>query len=461
MINKNSILYISLLFLYGFLLHSNYYVVSFFVFLVIITLIIVKPKYGFILFLITVVVSPDLVVIKTYTGEEIINHSIFLDSFGGLTFITMTSIFILFISFIRNPNIEINKFVFFLIFVPLMIPLYGFLTTSNLGEYVSSSSYIIVLIAMFLFIKSVDIKQETIIDVLYKSIIVTMLINIIITFYSGFTLIFWGSMAYAFPIILLMKYKTRSFLMDIFLISLLLTNLMIFPSRGRIIVFLIVLSIYFIIKLSKKNLIKVVISLLVIILILIPTYKFIIPAEILSYAEWKLSTFDASDEENQSASIRLIEFKNIILGSIDKIYPIFIGEGYGGYFVDKYAPFYIPDLLDANAFKNEWIYDRTFYRPHTVLNILLLKAGIIPTVIFFSGLFYLTIYYMKKVSRFDSANLFIIVLPFLAVVMYTQKLQIIFAICLYILNESLINYHRVKDNNEYQKKSVGNIDKLG
>jgi hypothetical protein len=447
--NKKSFISLFLIFLYGLILHSNTFFVSVIVFIIVLTLIISLPKHGFILFLITVIISPDLLVTKTYTGEVIISHSIFLDSLGGITFITILSISILIISAIRKPNLEINKFIFFTIFVPLIIPLYGILTTNNIPEFISSSSYFVVLIAMFFFLQSIKINRETLIDIFYYSIITSMILNIIITFYHGFTLVFWGSLCYAFPMVLLMKYKNRSYFTDILLISLIVMNLLIFPARGRIIVFIIILTIFLIVKLNVKNFLKTTVSIMIVSLIVVSLYKNIIPNEVISYLEWKIGTVDPTDMENESSSIRLIELQNIIMGSFDKIYPIFIGEGYGGYFVDKYVSFNISSILDSHAYKNEWIYERTFYRPHTVLNILLLKAGLLPTMIFFSSIFYLIGYYLRKIGKTEVNTRFIIVLPFLAFVMYTQKLQIVFAICMYILNESIIKYNKKKLDKRY------------
>ncbi|MFL7943679.1 hypothetical protein ACKA0G_24760 [Priestia megaterium] len=445
MLNKKKIFIVTLIFLYSLIVHLNSYYVSIFSFILIVSTVLLKPKIGFYVFLVTIIVTPDLNVIAIYSQKILISHSIFLDTLGGMTIITITTISVFAISFVRNFNIQINKFIFCFIILPLIIPLYGIVTTDNFREYISAASYIITVLTMFYLLSTIKVETTKVIHILYVCLIIKMIdIVIFTTMLEGFTLVYWGSVAYLFPIVLLIKHSKRSSLFSTILILLVISNLIIFPARGRIALFLVILLIFIFSNTSIKKLAKVLTLLCVSMSISYIIVTTLVPDEVTSYAKWKIETANPTEEENKSASIRYIEFQNIILGSLHKGYPLIIGEGYGGYFVDKYVPFNISDLVNDGkgaAFKPEWIQSRQFYRPHTVLNILLLKAGILPTLVFFAGLFYLALKYCVLVKNKNEIHLLIGILPFIAFIMYTQKLQLIFGLILVLFNQYLVRKH--------------------
>lgn len=82
-----------------------------------------------------------------------------------------------------------------------------------------------------------------------------------------------------------------------------------------------------------------------------------------------------SGEYTQSPAVRIYEFKNIVSDFARSVYPLFIGRGFGAYFIDWQYPFDIPlGLFDYS--KEELIMGR-YFKPHTFFNFLFLKGGLL------------------------------------------------------------------------------------
>jgi hypothetical protein len=82
-----------------------------------------------------------------------------------------------------------------------------------------------------------------------------------------------------------------------------------------------------------------------------------------------------SGDFTASPAIRIYEFKNIVTDLANSIYPLFIGRGFGAYFIDWHFPFQIPlGLFDYS--KEELIIGR-YFKPHTFFNFLFLKGGLL------------------------------------------------------------------------------------
>lgn len=76
-----------------------------------------------------------------------------------------------------------------------------------------------------------------------------------------------------------------------------------------------------------------------------------------------------------SPAVRIYEFVNIVQDFGRSVYPLFIGRGFGAYFIDWQTPFEIPiGIFDYS--KDQLVLGR-YFKPHTFFNFLFLKGGIL------------------------------------------------------------------------------------
>lgn len=106
---------------------------------------------------------------------------------------------------------------------------------------------------------------------------------------------------------------------------------------------------------------------------------------LLAFLLYKLQFFTteiwSTENLSNSASIRQLEFINIINVAQEKIYPFIIGQGAGGSFNFDYTG---GINLGVSDYSSDEISSNTFYRPHTFVNYIFLKGGIILLIAYVS-----------------------------------------------------------------------------
>ena len=117
---------------------------------------------------------------------------------------------------------------------------------------------------------------------------------------------------------------------------------------------------------------------LILMLTIPPMILYAINSSIYYFLLFKMDFFTKelwSGDFTQSPAIRIYEFKNIVTDMANSIYPLFIGRGFGAYFIDWHFPFQLPvGLFDYS--KEELIMGR-YFKPHTFFNFLFLKGGLL------------------------------------------------------------------------------------
>lgn len=120
------------------------------------------------------------------------------------------------------------------------------------------------------------------------------------------------------------------------------------------------------------------IVMLILLIVIPPVILYNISSSAYHFLVYKMDFFTKeiwSGEFTQSPAVRLFEFKNILMDFVNSIYPLFIGRGFGSYFVDWQVPFTIP--LGLFDYSKEQLISGCYYKPHTFFNYLFLKGGII------------------------------------------------------------------------------------
>jgi len=225
---------------------------------------------------------------------------------------------------------------------------------------------------------------------------------------------------------------------NISIIKVVYTNILFFCvmrfSRGDIIFFLldILLLIYINIRMKiKKVAINGILNLSILILALIGVFSYImieINPKLFSFVMWKIRTLVDNDGSSVSAGLRIIEFRNIISYDFTRI---LVGHGLGGYF--EFHWFKPQHQLNLSDYSQYQLYEQKFFKPHTFINYMLLKHGIIGLVVYLSMVFD----FFRKAVRLSDNFLFLKCLcvafaPF-ALNIYWQPVSLIYFIVLYYL----------------------------
>ena len=110
---------------------------------------------------------------------------------------------------------------------------------------------------------------------------------------------------------------------------------------------------------------------------------------------WKLTTFNEIDiyaekHRSLSALTRYIEILNIYYQHLADN-TLFLGAGFGSYFTDSHVPFPYT-LYGTDSYRDEWIDNRTFFKPHTTPIFFFLKIGL-------GGVFIYYFVYIKVVFK--------------------------------------------------------------
>ncbi|ENL6904417.1 hypothetical protein AB5R89_004584 [Enterobacter ludwigii] len=92
--------------------------------------------------------------------------------------------------------------------------------------------------------------------------------------------------------------------------------------------------------------------------------------------------FSGDEQSSGSVLVRLYELQNIIGYSINQIYPIFIGLGFGGYFDFSLTGY--PIVLGVSDYSINELLTNKFVRPHSFTNFMYLKGGLIFLIYYLS-----------------------------------------------------------------------------
>lgn len=436
------------LFLYSFLLHADIAYFSALSAIAIVVLMICKPILGVPFFVATVVLAPDRPV-SVLSGATLVEHSIFLDTVGGFTYISLIVFFVAFLvgMYVIKDKIPLQKGVIIAFAIPFLLPFYGFLTTDDMRKCISDSRYFLAPFAVFGVLALSKFSYQKLLWLLNWCLVAKCVTMLFVAFTGGgISLVYWGTTGYFMPLILLLNID-RNTAHNIILTIIVLISLLIYPARGRLMVLGLALIVVFF---HGKNTHRIALGVLILLIVtsalpwLAKNY-----GAVHRYFTWKITTVNIFDPTSHSSSMRKDEFMNIGYEAITKIYPFFVGEGYGGYFVDNYKQFDYAEISGGGAFRDEWIHKRAFYDPHTNINFMMLKSGVVFTAIFFGGIMYFAFIKRYKVPK--QLRLALFFLPVIAVAMQSIKISLIFGMFIYLLNEAL------EITMEKSQKPLGNV----
>lgn len=85
--------------------------------------------------------------------------------------------------------------------------------------------------------------------------------------------------------------------------------------------------------------------------------------------------FSGSEQSSGSVLVRLYELQNIVGYSLEHVYPLFIGMGFGGYFDFNLTGY--PIVLGVSDYSINELAANKFVRPHSFTNFMYLKGGLI------------------------------------------------------------------------------------
>uniref|UniRef100_UPI003216C4ED hypothetical protein n=1 Tax=uncultured Draconibacterium sp. TaxID=1573823 RepID=UPI003216C4ED len=152
-------------------------------------------------------------------------------------------------------------------------------------------------------------------------------------------------------------------------------------SRGKLVILVLQLGLFFFATGNLKKL-PIFFSLLLIPVLILP----LISTEMYNYFLWKITSFNPSTGTGESALVRLIEFQNIIDQNLNNFYNFFLGKGLGGYWTSTSFP-YPFNLYGTSSYPDEWIQKDMFFKPHGIMQFSLLKFGFVGTFFLYLSIF--------------------------------------------------------------------------
>lgn len=433
-------------------------IVSIAIFSISIIITIIKLDVGLKLFFINSLAFSDFIFENMYLEglDTMPLGGIYMASLAGNTLMVYWCLFLTVIIFFKKNNEIVYLFKRNLFFKILLIILIASLLglSFNLlkgGEYVLLAAisdlrfFINIFVGFFCiyFIVSASDNINNEIKKYFNIFILIFITQVSISIISSYTLsqsttlynFVTGTESYLIGIVFLYilfkfseKKATSERVLLIFLLILLIAYIFISAARGRI--FLLILSlVVFCIYTKKYN--YIIIAPLVI-LIAYQAVNYINP-NFMNYFLWKFTTFNPLGEGGDSATVRYISFINILGESIANPYYFIFGKGFGGYFETIYADFPF-DLTGRTAFKQEWIIEGKYYKPHGMLLFSLLKFGVLMSFVLFLSIIRLCYIQVKQVGRSYSLSSIVLTisltLPIFFTVIYSSKLQILFGMLL-------------------------------
>lgn len=416
-------------------------------------------------------------------------NSIHFSSIGSLTLISYLTIFMFFVAlahfFVHKKKLTIIFLDKIIIGLILLYFIAGVIGLPNLLQfprgYIENASYVINLAIFYFTIRLIitnEKKLRNLICFIVSCFVVKAIVGLFY-YYFGFGVeagenirVFYesGGHLLGLPFLWLSIFlaffwskiqRNQKLILVVFIFSILF-QIITFGSRENIIllgfsIFLVLLLMFnWSLRIQKRTL--VIYGIFVILLvgsILIGIH--ISRPGALDYVGWKLEStleIDIGAERLSSVSVRVLAAQNIWHHLYEKGNLLW-GEGLGGWFSDKYKPYFYK-VLGGDAYPDEQIVNRQVFKPHGTLLVVFLKMGIIGFIIFY---FLLTVIFIHGYNIFKStkdlsqkiialgATAF---LPLFFNKLYTSKMQVFFGIllailaCIYILNK--------EKNKKYQKR---------
>lgn len=205
-----------------------------------------------------------------------------------------------------------------------------------------------------------------------------------------------------------------------------LALLVISASRGRLVITGLVI-IFYVISTRKTRYLPLIFGVSILLFIGIS----VINPIMYDYLMWKLTSFIPEKGSGQSSYVRYVELSNILHQNFTSIKSFLFGNGLGGYWDSKYLE-YPFDLMNTSSYPEEWILRDKYYKPHGIVQFLLLKVGFLGTIAFYGSLVYLFVNNLlnykknKLINNQSTAFVTIIVtglIPFYLIA-FSAKLQL-------------------------------------
>lgn len=205
-----------------------------------------------------------------------------------------------------------------------------------------------------------------------------------------------------------------------------LSLLVLSASRGRMVITALAIVLYLIAIRKAKYLPLIAVFAGVAILgiaYLNPTF--------IDYTIWKLSSFIPQKGSAQSAYVRFVEMSNILHKNFTELKSFLVGDGLGSYWNSKYEE-YPFELMNTSSYPDDWILRDRFFKPHGIVQFLLLKSGFIGTLMFYGSLIFLMIknfmqYGKNQILNKESSSFVTIIgiglIPFYLIA-FSAKLQL-------------------------------------
>ena len=153
---------------------------------------------------------------------------------------------------------------------------------------------------------------------------------------------------------------------------------------------------------------------------------------------WKLLTFTPDANLAQSSLVRVIEYQNIINQNLNSVTEFLFGQGIGGSWNSQYKP-YPFHLSGTDSYPDEWIVNDVFYKPHGIIQFIILKFGFFGLfLIYFSLGYYIfkckkllsNIVHIKKTNNFYLIPLLLSSVCSLFLISYSSKHQLFLGVLL-------------------------------
>ena len=347
-----------------------------------ILLAIINRKIGFVYFFLTIFLFDDVPYDEGLSGIFIAIDT--LEIFGQTATKVWILIWMMLIGFDflkKERNIPKDKIRYILLLL-LFISLITGLLKGNLvflGPFINDTRFFInFLVGYFGLVLYIDSSKE--VYLIFKVIGLIFAGKLIVLIYQTF-FIFQDVEIYTIggdtglvlaPTMLLLYYifKSQDSKLIIYvLIFLCILSFGISASRGRILVLVLQIFLFFFISGKLKY--------LPFLLLLFPLAFFSIPLiseNLFAFLTWKLESFSPSVGNGESSYVRVIEYQNIISKNLNNFSDFFFGQGLGGSWDSKSYPYRF-NLLGTTSYPDEWIINDRFFKPHGIIQFSILKFG--------------------------------------------------------------------------------------
>jgi hypothetical protein len=164
-------------------------------------------------------------------------------------------------------------------------------------------------------------------------------------------------------------------------------------SRGKIVLLIIQSVLFLFITLRFKKIPIIATSILIFLTLVLP----LINSSLYNSFIWKLSTFNPYAESANSSMVRIVEYQNIIYKNLNSLPEFIFGQGLGGSWTSEYVK-YPFSLYGTDSYPEEWIKKDQYFKPHGIIQFIILKFGFGGFIIIYTTIIKLIIKY-KKIHR--------------------------------------------------------------